>query len=77
MNPLYLHHDWRNALKLQKISKNSSVKKTGPSFGQNFVSSDNHSQNIWHKLKKYSKIGQDLKNVVSNFVCFLTVIVNV
>ena len=24
-------------------------------------------QNIWHKLKKYSKIGEDFKNVISNF----------
>ena len=37
----------------------------------------NPSQNIWHKLKKYSKTGQDVKNVISNFVCFLTAIVNV
>ena len=30
----------------------------------------NPSQNIWHKLKKYNKIGQDFKNVISNFACF-------
>ena len=29
------------------------------------------------KVKKYSKIGQDFKNVISNFACFLTAIVNV
>ena len=27
----------------------------------------NRSQNIWHKLKKYSKL--DFKNVISNFAC--------
>ena len=37
----------------------------------------NPSQNIWHKLKKYSKIRQDFKNVISNFVFFLTAIVNI
>ena len=36
----------------------------------------NPSQNIWHKLKKYSKIGQDFKNVISKFAWFLTAIVN-
>ena len=37
----------------------------------------NPGQNIWHKVKKYSKIGKDFKNEISNFVCFLTAIVNV
>ena len=40
------------------------------------VSSDNPSQNIWHKVKKYSKTGHDFENVISNFACFLTAIVN-
>ena len=35
------------------------------------------SQNIWHERKKYSKIGQGFKNVISNFPCFLTAIINV
>ena len=34
-------------------------------------------QNIWRKLKKSSKIGQDFKNLLPNFACFLTVIVKV
>ena len=38
-------------------------------------------QNIWQKVKNYSKIGQDLKNVISNFYLifrvFLTDIVNI
>ena len=37
----------------------------------------NPGQNTWHKVKKYNKIGQDFKNVISNFACFLTAIVNV
>ena len=74
---LYLHHDWRNALKLRKISKNSCVKETGPSYCQKFVFSGNSSQNIWHKLKKYSKIEEHFKIVISNFRCFLTLIVSV
>ena len=37
----------------------------------------NPSHNNWHKVKKSSKIGQDFKNLLSNFVCFLTAIVKV
>ena len=37
----------------------------------------NPSQNIWHKLKKYRKTGQNFKNLISNFAWFLTAIVNV
>ena len=36
----------------------------------------NPGQNIWHKLKKSSKIRQDFKNL-SNFAYFLTAIVKV
>ena len=74
MTCLYLHHGWSNAT--EKI-QNASVKETGPSYHQKVASSDNPGQNIWHKLKKYDRIGQDFKNVISNFTCFLTAIVNV
>ena len=37
----------------------------------------NPGQNIWQKLKRYNKIGQDFKNIISNFACFSTAIVNV
>ena len=37
----------------------------------------NPGKNIWHKVKIYNKIGQDFKNMISNFACFLTAIVNV
>ena len=58
------------------MSQNSSLEETGPNYGQKFVCSDNPGQNIWHKVKKSSKIGQDFKNL-SNFACFLTAIVKV
>ena len=37
----------------------------------------NPGQNIWQKVKGYEKGGQDFKNIISNFACFLTAIVNV
>ena len=51
------------------------MKEFVPSYNQKFACSDNPRQNIWHKVKKDSKIGQDFKNVISIFV-FLTAIVN-
>ena len=30
----------------------------------------NPGKNIWHKVKIYNKIGQDFKNIISNFACF-------
>ena len=47
------------------MSKNSGVKGTGPCDGQRFVCSDNPGQGIWRRVKKYSKIGQNFKNVIS------------
>ena len=57
--------------------KISSLKETGLNYDYKFVCSDNPGQNIWHKVKKSSKIGQDFKNLLSNFACFLTAIVKV
>ena len=37
----------------------------------------NRGQNIWHKVKKSSEIGQDFKKLLSNFACFLPAIVKV
>ena len=64
-------------MKLQKFYKSSTVKETGQSYGKNFVCSDNTGENVWHKVKRYNKIGQELKNIISNFVSFFTAIVNV
>ena len=55
----------------QKMSKNSSLKETGSSYSQKFICSDNPRQTIWQKVKKSSKIGQDFKNLLPNFECFL------
>ena len=32
----------------------------------------NPGQNIWNKIEKSSKTGQDKKSLISTFVCFLT-----
>ena len=32
----------------------------------------NPMQNIWNKIEKSSKTGQDKKSLISTFVCFLT-----
>ena len=61
--------------KFLKISKSSSLKETGPSYCQMFVCSDNSRQNIWHRVEKCSKTGQDYKNLISHFACFLTAFV--
>ena len=37
----------------------------------------NQMQNIWNKLKKSSKTGQDKKSLISTFACFLTATANV
>ena len=34
-------------------------------------------QNLWHKVKKSSKLEQDFKNLLHNFACFFTAIVKV
>ena len=57
--------------------KISSLKETGLNCDYKFVYSDNPGQNIWHKVKKSSKIEQDFKNLLSNFAWFLTAIAKV
>ena len=47
------------------------LKETGKSYGQTFVCSDNPGQNIWHEVGKHSKIGQNYKNFITTFACFL------
>ena len=37
----------------------------------------NPGQTSWEKVKKSSKIGQDFKNLLSNFACFLRAIAKV
>ena len=64
---------------MNQTLENGKKRNFGPDFGPNFgfYLNYNSSQNISHKLKKYRKIGQDFKNVISNFVCFLAAIVSV
>ena len=70
---LYVYDDWRNALKIHEISQNSSAKETGLSYGQKRYLL----RQSWTKYLVQGKIGQDLKNVLSDFACFLTAIVKV
>ena len=52
--------------------KNWSLKETGLSYDQKVSCSDNPRQNIQKKqIDKFSKIGQDKKNLISTFACFL------
>ena len=63
--------DSRNAFKIATMLKNECLKKTGPSYDQKFVFSDNPGQNIWNKIEKSSKPGQDNKSLISTFAWFL------
>ena len=53
------------------------MKEAAPIYRKKFVCSDSPGQNIWHKVKKYSQTGQDLKNLISNFAWFLRAFVKV
>ena len=64
-------------LNFQRSKTNEALVKFITNIIITASTSHNPSQNIWHKLKKYSKIGQNFKNVISNFACFLTTIANV
>ena len=44
-----------------EVSENIQKFKCEEDYGQKFVSSDNPRQNIWHKLKKYSKMDKTSK----------------
>ena len=54
----------------RKFFKNWRLKETRPSCDKKFSCSDNHGQNIWNKIEKSSKIGQDKKSLISSFTCF-------
>ena len=49
-------------------------KKTGLIWDQNFAGSDNPGQNIWNKMEKTIKTGQEKKSLVSFFACLLIAI---
>ena len=46
------------------------MKKTGPNYDQNIVCTDNPGQNIWDKIEKFTKTGQEKKSLISAFVYF-------
>ena len=46
------------------MSKNWSWKRTGLSQGQKCACSDNPGQNVWNKMEKSSKTGQEKKSLV-------------
>ena len=48
-----------------QILKNSLIRDCNPE------------QNIWNKIEKYNKIGQDKKSLISAFACFFTPIAKV
>ena len=71
----FIFTSWlEKCFELRKISTNSYVKETWPSSSKKLVFSDNPSKNIWHKLKKYSKIGQNFNNVIYSSLCFCQVL---
>ena len=50
------------------MSRDLSLKETGPSYDKNLVWSDNSGQNIRNEVKKSSKIGHDFG--VSFYILF-------
>ena len=46
------------------------MNKTGPNYDQNIVCTDNPGQNIWDKIEKFTKTGQEKKSLISAFVYF-------
>ena len=61
-------------LKWEKLKGINSMNKVGK-FEKILIY--NTRQNIWGKIEKSSKTGQDKKNLISTFACFLTAIANV
>ena len=59
-------------LSYKKCPKIQVWSKLGQVSVKKFVCSDNPGQSIWHKLKKYCKIGQDYKSLISKFEFFLS-----
>ena len=46
------------------------LKRTGLSQGQKFACSVHLRQNIWNKINKSCKTGQEKKSLLSIFACF-------
>ena len=52
------------------MSKNWSLKKTGPSYDKKLAFPDNPGQDIKNKIEKSSKIKLDKKRLISTFAYF-------
>ena len=48
------------------------MRKTGTSWEQKSVSSDNLGQDVFNEIEKSSKTGQGKKSLISAFACVLT-----
>lgn len=54
------------------------MEETGASYEEKYGYSHKTGQNVWNKVRKLSKIGQeDMKNMIFAFVSFLTTIAKV
>ena len=63
---------------IQKAKQvNSRINFTKKGKQPSSIPTYNPGQNIWHKIEKSSKTGQEKKSLTSNFACFLTAIAKV
>ena len=60
----------KNKGRIQKFKKKQEIHDI-------FIKTNNPGQNIWNKVEKSSKSGQDMKSLISTFACFLTTIAKV
>ena len=70
ISKLLCHYHLFNLLLLFRIKRIIIIVRIKISSNTIIIYNYNPGQNIWHKVKKYSKNGQNIKNVISNFVCF-------
>ena len=64
----------RNASRLLKMLKYWHLKMTEMSYWLRFGFTDNQWENIWQRVRKSSKIGQDQKTLILAFAYILTAI---
>ena len=62
--------DWGNAFVIYKISKNLNLEKDGLGYDQKRECSDNTGENIFNKIEKSSKTGQEKKILITTFPSF-------
>ena len=74
---LYEYYKLRKALKLYERSKTWSLKRTGTSYDQKLVHTDNLWQNICNNVKKSSKTGQAQNTLITASAEILTPVTKV